>query len=134
MIPNPFLRPQPGADGLVEGCYLLKVGEGRVDVPIRIWFGPPIDPIDGTELDRRARWQIHVNGIEYGDPDYPPVIAGRPVDHLDQIWPRCATMPIPVEEYNYRVDRAEYAEEWDQDDPFARTGGRVDPMQAAMPF
>lgn len=134
MIRDALLRDQGGADALVEGYYLHKVGEGRVLVPIRIWFGPPTDPIDGSELDRAPRWQIEVNGIAFDDPRNPPVIAGRPVDDVASFWPRCAGSPTDAADYRYRVDRADYAEAHDAADPFARTGGKVDPMQSALPF
>lgn len=101
-------------------------------MPIRIWFGPPEE--DGEPLDRSPRWQVEINGIPFGDWEAPPTIAGRAVETLEGIWPQCMSNPIDEAEYRYRVDRAEYAESYDPADPFARTGGRVDPMTARLPF
>jgi hypothetical protein len=134
MIPDPFIREREGVDALQEGYFLLKLSGLRIDVPIRIWFGQPADPLDPTVLlDRAPRWQIEINGILLGDPENPPLISGQPVDDIVRFWPRCSADRIEEAEYAYRIDRAQYAEDYDPSDPFARTGGRVNPLTASLP-
>lgn len=142
MIDDVFNPIQEGADGLEPGFYLLpKRRAGRVDVPIRIWFGPPDDPetmhlpvAQRAQLDRSWRWQIEINGVLAGDPDFPACIAGWPVDELGEIWPVAKGYPIDQAEYDYRVARAVHAEQYDERDAFGGTGSRVDPMTARLPF
>ncbi|QTH19631.1 hypothetical protein HRJ34_14735 [Rhizorhabdus wittichii] len=146
LVQFPYSRQQPGVDAVEEGYYLLR-REGRVDVPIRIWFGWPLDPETNELLDRSPRWQIEINGILAGDPDEPAYIDGRPVLTLEGIWPDCRKHPIVPgldgldeherrdrerREYEFRVARAEHARTWDANDPFA-TAGRIDPMTAPLP-
>ena len=133
MIADPFLRERGGADGLVEGYYLLR-SAGRVDIPIRIWFGAPLDPDTGELLDRSPRWQVRVYGIDASDPEYPPLIYGRPMEKIEDVWPKCARWPTSEADYRYRVERAEWAEQYDAADPFGTKSGKVDHMTAPLPF
>lgn len=154
MIDDLFNPNPEGTDRLHAGFYLLKMRRSsRIDVPVRVWFGPPEDPdyrqyqdanapsgMSYTPialrptLERSPRWQVEINGILFGDPDNPPCIAGRPVETLDGIWPQCMAEPIDQDEYEYRVARSDWAEQWDGDDPYSGTGARVDPMTARLPF
>lgn len=133
MIADPFNPVQDGADRLEEGYFLLDMHRsGRVAVPIHVWYGPPIDE-DGQPMDRSWRWQIEINGVLAGDPDAPACIAGRPVDELGEIWPHCKRHPIDESDYRFRTDRANWAERYDDRDPFAGTGRKIDPMTAPLP-
>lgn len=153
MIQDLYIRDQDGADALEEGFFLLtKHRSGRVSVPVRIWFGPPEDPetrrrwVSGEQrweyvpiaerrpLDRSPRWQVEINGVLAGDPDEPAMISGRPVDDIGDVWPVCKREPIDRVEYEYRVARADHAEQHDPDDPFGGTGAKIDPMTARLPF
>lgn len=132
MIPNRHLRHQGGSDALIEGYYLIeRFRAGRVALPIRIWFGAPLDE-NGVELDRSPRWQVMVAG--YLLDEEPVVIGGRRIDHLSDVWPTCATNPIDEREYRYRIERAEWAAANDPSDPFATPGGKIDPLTAPLPF
>lgn len=132
MIPDPYLREQGVPDALVEGFYLIKRRRaGRIDMPVRIWFGAPLDE-EGNELDRSHRWQIMVAGILLGDE--PLAIGGVTIAHLSDLWPACADEPIDRDEYDYRIERAAWAAQYDPTDPFATPGGRIDPMTAPLPF
>lgn len=128
----PYSRQQPGVDAVEEGYYLLR-REGRVDVPIRIWFGWPLDPETNELLERSPRWMVEINGDLAGDPDAPARIDGRPIESLVGIWPECRRWPTDRADYEYRVDRARFAQQHDPSDPFA-DAGRVDPMTAPLPF
>lgn len=70
----------------VAGWYRHKLRSGAVAVGVRIWWGPPADPVTGEEMDRSPRWQAHCNG--------------RYVE-IDRVWPQCAGAPIPEAEYDY---------------------------------
>jgi hypothetical protein len=135
MIDEPWIRDRSGADALEEGYFLLKKRRaGRIDVPVRVFFGPPLDPDTGEEMDRAPLWQLEINGVNAGYPERPACISGRPVDSLEGIWPECKSEPIDKAEYDYRVARADWAEQHDENDPFGGTGAKVDPMTATLPF
>lgn len=83
--------PVAGAAGVpawppVAGFYRYRLRSGGVAVGVRIWFGPPHDPLTGEEMDRSWRWQAEVNG--------------RPID-LDRVWPTGAGEPIDAREYEH---------------------------------
>src|SRR3546814_16998233 len=59
VIADRFTRDQGGTAPLVEGFYLLNLNRARrVSIPVRIWFGPPLDPETREEMERAPRWQI----------------------------------------------------------------------------
>jgi hypothetical protein len=131
MVPDPFIRHPTGADALVEGYYLIqRRRSGRVDLPVKVWFGPPVDE-DGIEMDRSWRWQVRVGGL---DLDEPTRVGSLRINSLDDIWPACAVNPIDKAEYDYRIERAAWAAENDPDDPFGTDSGIIDPMTAPLPF
>jgi hypothetical protein len=126
------MSAMPGADALVEGYYLLKRRRAqRVDMPVRIWFGAPLDE-NGDELDRSPRWQVMIAGTLLGEEPF--WIGGLNIECLADLWPACAAEPIDLNEYEFRMARAEWAAEHDPLDPFGTPGGRIDPMTAPLPF
>lgn len=70
----------------VAGFFRMKLNSRGVAVGIRIWFGQPLDPVTGEEMDRSLRWQAQCNG--------------RPIE-LDRVWPQCAGQRIDAAEYAY---------------------------------
>lgn len=135
MIPDLYNPNPTGADALVEGYYLRRGRSGRIDIPVRVWFGPPQDPDNrNLILDRAQRWQIEINGGLYGDPDQPVFIDRWPVEHYSDVWPLGEHSRITRDEYEYRVARADHAALYDPTDPFGVTGGRIDPMTCTLPF
>ena len=133
MIVDRFFRKQPGTDALVEGYYLLQRRRAqRVDMPVHIWFSPPPDPITGDRLDRSPRWQVKVAGVLL---DHEPVrIGGIQFNDIADLWPACAQEPITRAEYEFRMQRQEWATLYDPDDPFGTPGAKIDPMTAPLPF
>jgi hypothetical protein len=129
MIPDPFVPERTGADPLIEGYYLMRRA-GRVDVPVRIWFGPPADPETGEELDRSPRWQIQV-GFQLLDEE-PMRIGGIWIEDLTDIWPACAKVTVDEAEWRYRLERAEWAGNYDPNDALGELGGRIDPMTCTL--
>jgi hypothetical protein len=133
MIPDIYLYEQPGADRLIEGFYLIQRRRAeRVDIPVRIWFGPPLDEETGEPLDRSWRWNIQIAGMSLGEDEIR--VGGLNVSNLSDFWPACARDEIEQSEYDDRIALAAWAAEHAPDDAFATPGGRIDPMTARLPF
>ncbi|MDY7525525.1 hypothetical protein [Sphingomonas sp. 10B4] len=103
----------------IAGWYRLKLVSGGVFVAVKIWFGAPLDPIDGTELDRAPRWQATANGEQ--------------ID-LGRVWPKCAAEPIDQAEAEYLIAAADWAKKNAPDSAFANPRRRINPLTAAPPF
>lgn len=131
MIPDPFVRDRCGADPLIEGYYLLRAGRGtRVDIPVRVWFGAPLDD-DGEELDRSHRWQIQV-GFQLLE-ELPMRVGAVWFNEVTDVWPTCLRWPIDEAEFRFRLERASWAGNYDPNDPHGTIGGRIDPMTCTLP-
>lgn len=70
----------------VAGLYRMRLRSGGVAVGVRIWHGPPLDPVTGETMDRSWRWQAAVNGA--------------PID-IERVWPACADDPIDQSEHDH---------------------------------
>lgn len=103
----------------VAGFYQGKLRSGAVLVGIRLWFGPPRDPVTGEELDRSPRWQAEANG-EYVE--------------FDDVWPACARDPITEEQHQFYVQRQRWAERNAPTSSFANPRKRHDPLTSLLPF
>lgn len=103
----------------IAGWYRFKLVSGGVFVAVKIWFGAPLDPIDGTELDRAPRWNA--------------IADGAPID-LARVWPKCAAEPIEQAEVKYLADRKAWAERAAPDSPQADPRRRIDLLTAPLPF
>lgn len=133
LIPDRFRREQEGIDALQEGQWLiLQRGGRRVDIPVRVTFGPPEDPETGAALDRPWRWRIFVGGYELDDE--PVRVGPLQINDLSAFWPSCLKNPIDDREYDFRLERQAWAAEYDPLDPFGSPGGRIDPLTAPLPF
>lgn len=131
MIEEPFLRVQDGADALVEGCYLIQRRRARrVDIPVKIWFGAPIDPETREELDRSHRWQIEIAGVAF---DQPLTLGGITFSAVTDFWPAIGLEPISASDYAFRIQRAAWSQAHDPDDAMATPGGRINAMTATLP-
>ncbi|MEG3086139.1 hypothetical protein [Sphingomonas sp. PB4P5] len=106
-------------DTPIAGHYRMRLRSGGVLVGIRIWFGAPLDPIDGSELDRAPRWQVHANG--------------EPIA-LDRVWPKCAADPIDEAEYRFQTKRQQWAEANAPLSPIADPRRRADPLDSPILF
>ena len=103
----------------VAGFYRHRVRSGSVPVGIYLWFGPPLDPITGEELDRSHRWQAHADG--------------EPID-FEAVWPACTAHPITAAEYRQFIARKAWAKEHATASAYATTGKRVDPLSLDHPL
>jgi hypothetical protein len=117
-------RAPVGAEGFnpdtpIAGLYRLKLRSGAVWCAVRIWHGPPHDPVTGEEMDRSHRWQATLNG--------------RPFD-IERAWPRCADEPIDEAEHAYLIATERWAVENAPSSPQANPERRIDMLTAPPPF
>ena len=103
----------------VAGFYRHRLVSGGMYVGIRIWFGPPKDPVTGEELDRSPRWQAEANGA-YID--------------LERVWPRCARDPIDQATHDHLMGLQAWAMENAPASAVANPRKRLDPLQTPLMF
>ena len=103
----------------VSGHYRMRLRQGAVFSAIRIWHGPPLDPVTGEELDRGHRWQCTING-QLAD--------------LERAWPRCAADAISKAEYDYLIGRQAWAQQHAPGSPDADPTKPIDLLSAPLPF
>lgn len=87
----------------VAGFYKRRMVRGGPWVGVKLWFGPPADPVTGEPLDRSPRWQALVAGVE-----------SEPYE----AWISCCGHPITEDEYRNLTSTA---------DPFAKINLRNEP-------
>lgn len=120
-LARPALRVVGGVDVSepVAGYYRYRLRSGGIRGAVRLWFGPPHDPVTGEEMDRGWRWQAEFDGL--------------PVD-FDRCWPACAGDPISEAEYWQYLARRKWAEENAPDSAFANPRKRYDPLSSDTPL
>lgn len=104
-------------DQPIAGFYRMRLTRGGHPVGIRIWYGAPLDPVTGEELDRSHRWQATANG--------------RPFD-LERAWPRCADDPITEAEHDHLCRVQAWGEAHAPDSPQANPERPVDLLRAPI--
>lgn len=131
LAPEDAFHPCPdGADAPVAGFYSYD-RRGKVGLPVRIWFGPPLDLDDVTStLERPWRWQMMV-----GDRLVDERTREKEWDVAwDDVWPVCADSKIDRSEYEYRLERIAFAKtDGAASDPWARRTGKIDLLTAPIP-
>lgn len=103
----------------VAGYYRFRLRSGGVRGVVRIWHGPPHDPVTGEEMDRSWRWQAQFNG-EYID--------------VDRVWPTCAGDPTDEQHYRRAIARQKWAQENAPGSAYADPRAKHDPLSAPLPF
>jgi hypothetical protein len=104
----------------VAGFYEGKVRAHGVRAGIKIWHGPPSDPVTGEELDRSWRWQAEVNGM--------------PID-FDRVWPKCAGSKITAERYDLHCRKTLWARENNPDSAYADPRTKdISALSEPLPF
>lgn len=104
----------------VAGFYRMRLNAGGIRIGIRIWKGPPHDPVTGEELDRSWRWQAQAADGELLD--------------LERVWPACAKDPISEEAFNARRDRGVWAQQAAPDSAYADRRKAYDPLSLNTPL
>lgn len=90
------------------GVYTTRLVKRGIQVPVRIYFGPPI--IDGVMQDRSPRWCVLINGTSARTERDKDGNAMCRVPHdLDSVWPFCAINPITRREYRFLLRRVAWA-------------------------
>lgn len=119
--PRVAVDPRSGfdPDTPITGYYRMRMRSGGVFVGVRIWFGAPLDPIDGTELDRSHRWQAMAND--------------RPID-LARVWPKCAADSVDAAEYAHLAKLQSWGEAHAPDSPQANPNKPINFLTAPLPF
>lgn len=107
------------ADEPTAGFYRYRLRAGAHPVGVRIWNGPPADPVTGELLDRSWRWQASVNG--------------RAID-LDRVWPACGREPITEAEHDHLSGLETWGREHAPHGPQANPTQRIDMLSAPLPF
>lgn len=103
----------------VAGFYRFRLVSGGVRGAVKIWRGPPADPVTGEELDRSWRWQA--------------LFDGEPID-FDRVWPACAGDPITEAEYEQCCARKRWAEQHAPESAYANRTKRLDPLSSETPL
>lgn len=103
----------------VAGFYRGRLRSGAVIGGIRIWYGPPHDPVTGEEMDRSWRWQAEFDG----DPC-----------EFDAVWPVCAGSPISEQAYREFCARRRWARDNAPNSAFAEPKRRYDPLSSNEPL
>ncbi len=100
------------------GFFRHKLRGGAVSVGVRIYHGPPLDPVTGEVLDRSWRWQADVNGRFFSD--------------FDRVWPGCTKAPISEQEYTYLSSLQEWGEQHSPSSPEANPHKAVNWLTAPL--
>lgn len=103
----------------VAGFYLCRLVKGGIRGAVRLYYGPPLDPVTGEELDRSWRWLAEFNG--------------EPLP-FDRVWPGCAGDPISEGDYRRYVARQRWARENSPESSYAEPGRKHDPLSPNTPL
>lgn len=125
-----FRRDSDAPDALREGRYRWN-RQGHVPLPVRVWYGPPVDREWPALLDRSPRWQVWIDGVPLDD--YAERRRIEPHEALTRFWPKCAGSPLSAGDYRYLLAMARYARRHDGFSPFASRSGKVDLLSATIP-
>lgn len=106
-------------DTPTAGFYKMQLRSGAAYAGIRIWFGPPADPVTGDELDRSWRWQAEANG--------------EPID-VERVWPKCADKGVSASEYRALCRQQDWAREHAPDSALADPRRKHDPLTSSVRF
>lgn len=104
-------------DTPIAGFYRTRLLSGAPYAGVRIWYGQPLDPVTGEEMDRSLRWQAQVNGT-YID--------------LERVWPKCAGDPIAEAEHIHLCRVQSWAAE--HAPAIADPRRRIDPLNSPLLF
>lgn len=107
-------------DQPVAGFYLHSMASNTVRGAVRIYYGPPLDPVTGEELDRSWRWQADFNG--------------EPVENFDTVWPACAGNPISESLYRRYCRRLAWAQQEAPDSAYADNRRKIDLLSTKNPL
>jgi len=105
-------------DEPVEGWFKTRLVKDGVFVPVRIWWGQPLDE-DGEVMDRHMRWNA--------------LASGKYID-VERVWPWCGRFPISEADYRFMLDKSRWAKSYSPDRPEASPREAVDWNQTPTKF
>lgn len=100
----------------VPGFYRMRLGAGQLRIGIRLWYGPPHDPVTGEELDRSWRFQAQADDGEFLD--------------MERVWPACAKDRISEADFIARQGRTAWAQQAAPESAYADRRHKYDPLRA----
>jgi hypothetical protein len=103
----------------IAGYYRFRLNGGGVWGVVRLWYGPPNDPVTGEELDRHWRWMAHFNG--------------EMID-VERVWPVCAKHPTDAHHYRQAIARQLWAQENAPNSAYANPRKAQDRIDEPLPF
>lgn len=113
--PGRAARPQIAINEPVAGYYKRKLVSKGPWVPVRLFYGPPVDPETGDELDRSWRWQACIGDeIKAGDAE------------IADVWVASCRSPITEAEWRFLVADRQWATEHAPHLPEANPYRRID--------
>lgn len=116
------IRARPGAIDVSQdptpGFYRYRLRAGAVKGVVRIWYGPPNDPVTGEPLDRSWRHQAEFNG--------------KPIE-LEDVWPKCGGEPVTEAEYRRAIARQDWAREAAPTSAYADPKRKADLLSEPLP-
>lgn len=118
---GPIKAPPGSIDISLEpapGFYRHRLRSGAIKGVVRIWFGPPNDPITGEPLDRSWRHQAEFNG-KYIE--------------IDEVWPKCGGEPVTETEYRRAIARQDWAKEAAPHSAYADPKRKADLLNEPLP-
>lgn len=102
------------------GFFKIKLGRDTVARAVRLWNGPPADPVTGEIMDRSWRWQAELDD-------------GALVD-FDRVWPACCRTPITEDEWKRCKARTFWARKNAPESAYAERGRKLDPLSVNSPL
>ncbi|MEW4469045.1 hypothetical protein AB1K62_14555 [Parasphingorhabdus sp. JC815] len=104
----------------VAGLYITRMRSGGALCALRIWYGAPLDPVTGEELDRSHGWNALLNEHESVD--------------IERIWPSCAADLTTRAKYEAVVRRSKWARENASGTALANPYRKADPLTDNLLF
>lgn len=101
------------------GFYRIRLRSGGAFVGVRLWFGAPLEPWTGEEMDRAPRWNAAING-KWAE--------------VSTVWPRCAGDPITEDEHLYLTSLQGWAQQHAPDSGLADPRRKIDVLSSPLPF
>ena len=102
------------------GIYITRMRSGAALCALRIWYGAPLDPVTGEELDRSHGWNARLNEHENVD--------------IERVWPGCAADRASLAKYDAIVLRAKWAREHAAGTALANPYRKASPLEEPLLF
>lgn len=109
----------PRVDQPIAGHYSVRLVKRGPLLPLRIWFGPPFDPVTREPLDRSYDWRAELIGDQVS---------------VWRFWPYCAASRISETEYRFMLSDRAWLLEHQPSSPEADPRARVDIADLPVPF